>query len=80
MRRSTKRVEDCQLSSGPALEIVRPNHRCDFKIGDRVRMRTGLQEFTVYAITFCDCNGRYLIQAKFGPCHFFRWAEDVERV
>jgi len=51
-----------------------------FDIGDRVRMCTGLQEFNVVAVDFCAKNGRYLVHAKFGPCHFFRWQEDVEHV
>lgn len=50
-----------------------------FHEGDIVRMKTGMQHFKVLDVSFCELNGRYLVHAKFGPCHFWQWQEDVVR-
>ena len=85
MRRSTKRraytTEIVSQSSDESAVIVRLNTPAQrFFLGDRVRMSTGLQEFNVIGVDFCQANGRYLVHGKLGPCHFFRWQEDVEHV
>lgn len=64
-----------------AAEIALRNRRNEpdqlFWPGDVVRMKTGRQHFKVLDVSFCVCNGRYMVHAKFGPCHFWQWQEDV---